>query len=81
MEDINFEKMFHEIGMENLQNAMNEELEKIKKEQPNAYFFLPIGRLIGRFDIIRQLISIVDDGKDDVDNFLKWWNERKPKNG
>ena len=79
MEDINFEKIFHEIGMENLQNSLDSEMEKIKKEQPNAYFFLHIGRLIGRWDIIKELMKLIDGEKDDFDEFSKWWNEVKPK--
>ena len=63
----NFNKLFGDISWQYL----NDEMDEFFKEHPEAAQLIAVGRMIGRADIVRQLIDIVEAEAESVETLKK----------
>lgn len=69
--DIDFESLEYWLNMENAENQMEEEIQKFFSGNPNAAMMFLLGRMVGRLDVNKMLIKIIDNERIVVDEWSK----------
>ena len=69
--DIDFESLEYWLNMENAENQMEEEIQKFFSGNPNAMLFFLLGRMVGRLDVNKMLIKIIDNERIVIDEWSK----------
>ena len=60
MENIDFESLMKNIDAERAYSEIEKQIEEMTRISPQLAEFFHMGRLLGRFDIVRQLMDIVE---------------------
>ena len=75
--DFDFDKLIHDLTMESTKETIDNMVNQMAEENPNAYALFAVGRIFGRFDVLMKLTKLIAEETEQLKDISKLLKGKK----